>query len=470
MIFRALPLLLCVGCINWSGVKADYCANHSELAECATLLATDGGYQPLPSFALSYGGSQDEGLAQLAAENTSGRFAVVGTFSGAMTFGASGVASDGGVDGYAAFISGEHQPTQIATVGSSGVDTALAVDFLNSGDVVFGGSFASPFAATTPAQAISGIGGYFAQLSEQSGAVSAARLFATPSSDPTRGRATVRAVANGVVGGDGDAGSYDLCQQSTGTFTERWGFLAGYDPTGARCSWVTTFSATLPTGEAGIFDIALADTGELYALIYARGDVNVSSGSQVLPGGTGRWFVIRVDNAGRVTAFGTYDVNGTLTSPKIAVGPNAQLWVLCERAVPSFGTNLVIAQMAFSGTTLQLAREWLVGSPGDDTAGDIAVDLAGRAWVTGRTSGKVLFDGRTTEGLGAGDILVLAVSSTESYGPFLLGGSGEEAGTAIDTRHGIAVGGVFNQALRLGTVELVSYGRFDVFVTGFAAP
>lgn len=108
------------------------------------------------------------------------------------------------------------------------------------------------------------------------------------------------------------------------------------------------------------------------------------------------------------------------------------------------------------------------GGPGFDRGTAVAVDLAGRVYVTGQFTGTAQFGERTLHSRGQEDVFMLQYSA-EGQLVWLkqYGGTGRDAGRAlaVDTRNFVFLTGTFEEQARFDLLEYTSRGRADVFFT-----
>ena len=195
----------------------------------------------------------------------------------------------------------------------------------------------------------------------------------------------------------------------------------------------TTLSSS---GKNDIFVAKLSPSGKLLWAVSAGG----TSGENSLG--------VAVDSAGNVFITGSFS--------GVARFGNLGITSLGKE-------DVFVAKLSSAGTFL-----WAVSAGGDsgDYGTDIAVDRAGRLYLTGSFASKVTFGKTTINAQGPGDMFVAAL---DPFGNFAWaasgGGSGYDQGRGIAVdKMGLSVTGLYLGTATFGSTKLQSRGQSDVFV------
>ena len=227
-------------------------------------------------------------------------------------------------------------------------------------------------------------------------------------------------------------------------------FVTKLDPTGAHIVYSTFLGGS---GEDIVRDVAVDGAGNAYVtgvtLSATFPGVNVSS-IQAVPGGNFDAFVTKIDAAGAAIVYSTFlGGSGDDEGNRIAVDGAGNAYVSGSTRSATFpGVNCASIQPVSGGlsdafvTKLDPAGSAIVystflGGSGEDAAFGIAVDGAGRAYVTGY-SGSINFPGVGPSSIqptqaGGIDAFVTQISADGTailYSTFL-GGGGDDSGYRI---------------------------------------
>lgn len=235
----------------------------------------------------------------------------------------------------------------------------------------------------------------------------------------------------------------------------------------------TTFSTDFPVAAAFQTEFAGGSLdGDIFVLkLNPSGDQLIYS---TYLGGSGDdvAFALAVDAAGNAY------VTGLTTSTNF---PTVNALQPAISGQPPRGLNIhpfdaIVAKLNPTGSALVYST--YLGGAGDDQGIDIAVDTAGRAVVTGRTTSTNFPTARAVVGQLAGgtDAFVTRLSPDGAALEFstYLGGRGDDfgEGVAVDTDGGVYVAGITGSSdfpQRGGVQSQFNGGRYDAFVTKLTA-
>ena len=139
----------------------------------------------------------------------------------------------------------------------------------------------------------------------------------------------------------------------------------------------------------------------------------------------------------------------------------------------SFGATTLVSQGRSDVFVAKLTRagnwEWAVsvGAAGSDHATGVAIDAAGRIFISGSFNNQVQFGPAALKSQGDMDVFVAQISP---YGQWQwansAGGPGQDrvCSLAVSSTGALVVGGQFTETANFGTTPLVSNGSTDAFV------
>ncbi len=190
--------------------------------------------------------------------------------------------------------------------------------------------------------------------------------------------------------------------------------------------------ATLVVSDAIVDEVALDAAGNRYVVGYMAGNVRFGTITLSCTGNLSDIFVAKIDPAGNyLWAVRAGDPAGNETASSIAIDAlgNAYIIGLFSGPTMTIGTTVLtnnsptqtsetsfVAKLSASGQWLWATR---FGTSGKDVVHDIAVDVAGNAFLTGSFSSPQLAFGATVLSPTAPSITTLFVAKTDPAGNYL---------------------------------------------------